>query len=244
MQLRVFLDETGIHQDAPVTAIAAYFAHPKRWEKFERRWLETLAAFHLKQFHMSEYVHSRGAFEGWTKEKHLALATKLFPIIPEYARWGVAVAMVKAEFDEGLRGYPKTREALGDPYGCCFNWLISIVLERIQEMGREVRLEFIHEDNDYTATAQETWKAICQRDTYKQLASFSFAPKSEFVGLQAADVFAWEAQKRLAEPERPERKSLSALRSKKSIELQFINRQWLKDNAERLAKFVESGGPG
>lgn len=150
--------------------------------------------------------------------------------------------MVKAEFDDGLRDYPKAREALGDPYGCCFNWLVSIVLERIQEIGRDVRLEFIHENNDYMVMAHETWEAICERDTYKQLVSLSFAPKSEYVALQAADVFAWEAQKRLAEPDRAERKSLTVLRRKKSIELQFINRQWLRDNAERLAKFVETGG--
>jgi hypothetical protein len=38
MDFRVFNDETGVHDDAPVTAVAGYFAHAKTWKKFDRRW--------------------------------------------------------------------------------------------------------------------------------------------------------------------------------------------------------------
>jgi hypothetical protein len=242
MVFRVFLDETGTHgDDAPVTAIAAYFAEPKYWDTFERHWLATLAAFGLKQFHMSKYAHSVGAFEGWTRQKSVALATELFPLIPEYTRWGVAVAMVKTDFDEGLKEYPTARKALGEAYECCFHWLVALVLDRAQELDKTMRMEFIHEDNDYKGAARKIWDEICKRDNAKQLVSLSFATKNEFIPLQAADVFAYEAQKSLADPDRPERKSLTALRASGTITIQHIERQWLKDNGERLEKLARTG---
>ena len=249
MIVRAYLDESGIQADAPVTTVAAYFSTAEKWKIFTRKWLHVLADFGLSSFHMSEYAQRHGGFEGWSRERQKKLAERLFPLIPAHTKLGVSVAMVRADFDEVFEAYPAIKEALGKPYPCCFQWLVHLVIAKATFASPKWRLACVHEDNDFKREAMEAWDWLKnEKDVAGRLDSLTFAPKSSFVPLQAADVLAWESQKRLADPTRLERKSLTALRKGDKLTIQTMNRQWLRDNAARLDaeahKYLDRGHDG
>lgn len=233
--LKTYIDETGIQAGAPVTAVGAYFSEPQSWKVFTRLWLNTLHDFDVDAFHMNDYAQRHGAFKCWSQEKQRALGVRLFPIIPAHTKLGMAVAMIHADFDELAAEYPNIKLALGTPYTCCFHWLMAMVVERLNLPDPHWHLGCIHENNDYQHEALEAWNYIkSEKDVASRLGTLTFATKEECVPLQAADVLAWEAQKRLADQERPERKSLTALREGDKLSIQTLDRQWLHENAARL----------
>jgi len=244
--VKAYIDETGIHDGAPVTAVAAYFAHDKSWKKFTLKWRAALWSFGVDEFHMNDYAQRHGAFEGWSDAKQLALAKKIFGLIPEHTSYGASVAMVHADFNEMRDSYPHIKEALGTPYTCCFQWLITLVIRKLPMPFKDWRVSCIHEDNDYKDEAIHAWDwAKSEIDLASRLGTLTFAPKKDFVPLQAADVLAWETQKRLADPGRAERKSFTTLLQRQNVTIQGLNKQWLLENAPRLealaVEYLRSG---
>ncbi len=49
--MRVYLDESGIHDGADICAIAGYFGDQLAWEEFEGEWRSTLKEFGVPEFH-------------------------------------------------------------------------------------------------------------------------------------------------------------------------------------------------
>jgi hypothetical protein len=61
------MDETGIHDGAPVVAVAAYVARPVVWRNWTKKW--NAAKRPIKVFHATDCANLRGEFEGWSKEQ-------------------------------------------------------------------------------------------------------------------------------------------------------------------------------
>src|SRR5262249_52278898 len=165
------------------------------------------------------------------------LGEKLFPLIAAHTKFGISVALIRADMEDIYKDYPSIREGLGTPYSCCFHWLIALVIERVRFPYPGWRLGCIHEDNDYKRDAVDAWDWVkATQDIASRLGTLAFATKADCVPLQAADVLAWESQKALADPKRPERKSFAALKS--NVTVQGTNRQWLRENPPRLNQIV------
>jgi hypothetical protein len=71
-----YMDESGIHDGAHVCVIAGYWGSVKKWEKFEPRWRDILAATkepNLKEFHSTKFWRSdgsrKGMFAKWSDSK-------------------------------------------------------------------------------------------------------------------------------------------------------------------------------
>ncbi len=52
--IRAFLDESGMHGDAPVVTVAGYFGYPKTWRSFTTEWNKTLRPTGIKVFHATD----------------------------------------------------------------------------------------------------------------------------------------------------------------------------------------------
>ena len=79
--LVAYMDESGIHKDAAVCAIAGYVGSSEEWKKFEYRWKQILSREGVSQFHMSEFESGHGEFKGWSKGRKEQLLTNLLKTI-------------------------------------------------------------------------------------------------------------------------------------------------------------------
>ena len=77
------------------------------------------------------------------------------------------------------------------------------------------------------------YSAVIERWNIGAVSSFTFGSKEKYVPLQAADIYAYEANKRLRDPSRPNRRALDAIvPDKKRAVLRYLNR-------ENMAPFIE-----
>ncbi len=193
--LKVYLDESGIHDGSPVVTVGAYMARPRQWQAFVRRWRAAIRP--IKVYHSAEAASLHGEFEGWTSEQVGALCARALPIIPDNVLVGVGIGIHLHHFDDALRPHPDLREAFGTPYTACLHWVMATLLQAKAEQQSAERIAFFYEENDFAAEALATYHHL--KENWNPLGaqmSFSFASKEEYPPLQAADVLAYEANKK------------------------------------------------
>lgn len=234
--IRSYLDESGIHKEAPVVVVAGYFGRPKVWKAFTHDWRRVLKPRGLEVFHSSDAQALKGEFEDWTEEDRDEVVKKLLPIIKRHEIIGMAIGFVMRDFDEamGRENWPK--EYLGSPYGTCFQWLItSVLMEAALDRVREP-VAFFHEHNDFEGEARKAYNwAKENRDYNEILAGLAFSDKKRYVPLQAADILAYEVGKRLNNPSGNRRPFKILTDPPRRPKIKFYN----KSNMKTLVEAVE-----
>jgi hypothetical protein len=209
---RAFLDESGTHDESPVITVAGYVARPGKWREFVPKWERVLRPSGIKVFHSVDCNAFRKEFEGWDRERRDALVRRLLPLLPGIEGVGLAIGIVLRDLDELLKEREYLREYLGSPYQACLQWWLQSLIGEMQKKNNREPVAVVHEENQYAKEAKAAYDWVRQRhDTYRQLVSFSFGAKQEFVPLQAADILAYDVGKRLSNLAGKPRKSYEAL---------------------------------
>lgn len=207
--LRIYMDESGTHDGSPVVSVSAYAGRPKEWQKFIKDW--NVAKRPIKIFHATDCEALRGEFDGWSADQRNELVARLLPVLNKYELRGNAIGINVNDFKAAVKNL--TLEHLfGSPYAACFQVVVDNVLWQCREAKLTEALAFIHEDNDYKQEALDAFDFV--KSIYPEFAArmtMTFASKEKMVPLQAADILAYEANKRLRDQSRPLRRSLMAI---------------------------------
>lgn len=237
----MYMDETGTHEQAPVTGAAAYLARSDQWENFTLHWTTALQKFGIEVFHATDYENSKGEFLGWKPPKKLALAKCLFPLLPSNTWIGIGNAIVNQDWESALVGHKELKAQLGSPYLGCFQRIIDRLLMNFKSHSPEDQIAVLVECNDFTEGINKIWVDWLKRqDTQNRLVSLSFGGKKDFVPLQAADALAYESYKALDNQRFQrdrKRKSLEIMQSTGNIEVFTLDKRSLPRavaRAERL----------
>lgn len=100
----------------------------------------------------------------------------------------------------------------GRPYTACFQWALQFLLMAMERVKANDRLAIVHETNDYEFEALRAFNWIRQnRKLHNGKMTIAFVSKAEYVPLQAADVLAYEGNKRLRDPDKKPRRAWTAL---------------------------------
>jgi len=230
------MDETGVHDDATVVAVAGYISRPEHWLAWTKDW--NRAKRPNKVFHSTDCANFRGEFEGWDKERRDKFMANLLPILPAHELAGVVIGIQLKDLADALNAHPQLQEMIGTPYTACFQWAISIILEIATKYGSSEPIAFVHEVNDYRG---EVLKAFEYVNTYlnprKIPMTMSLGKKSDYPPLQAPDVLAYEGGKFLNNPAGKPRRAWAALDPDKS---RLIVRRYSKDSMPTLIALLNS----
>jgi hypothetical protein len=232
--LKTFMDETGIHDDSEMVAVAGYISPPKIWREWTKDW--NRARRPIKVFHATDCANFRGEFEGWDKARRDPYVAQLLPVIPAHELAGIVIGVQLADLGEAFKDRPELVEMFGTPYTACFQWAISIVVEIATEHGKGERMTFVHEVNDYKGECSKAFEYV---DTYlnprKIPMTIGFGTKAQYPPLQAADVLAYEGGKFLKNPTGKPRRAWTALDPDKT---RIIARRYGKDNMPELLRLL------
>ena len=210
--IKVYVDESGTHDDADVVTVAAYAGRPKAWREWSREWKK--AKHPIKVFHAVDAANRLGEFVGWSPEERTEVVKKLLPVIMGNKIFGVVIALNKKEFQKATEGKEELLKALGNPYTSCFHWLVQSILE-LSKPSKKETLKFVHENNSYEKEAKASFEFISKNANPNKIPMrLLFGGKLEQMPLQTADILAYEAYKRFQEPDKPERKPWQILRPK------------------------------
>jgi len=124
--IKVFMDESGIHDDSPVVVVAAYAGRPNVWRDWTKKWNQ--AKKPIKVYHATDAQNLRGEFKDWTKEQVGTLAAKLLPIIKESQIAAVSISLDLAAFNQAMKGKEHLKRLFGEPYAACFHWAVQVIL--------------------------------------------------------------------------------------------------------------------
>ena len=209
---KVYMDESGTHDGSPVVTVAAYLGRPREWREWTKKWKDALRP--IKVFHAVDAQNLSGEFSEWRTEDVGDLVKKLLPIIAESEIAAIAVGMDLRAFEAAKNDREDLRSFFPTPYVACFQWAIQIILNLAFDAKNTDRIAFIHEINDYKSQALEAFSWIQQNGNRgSNLISLTFADKKDYPPLQAADILAYETNKRLRKPDAPARRPWAALRA-------------------------------
>jgi len=197
--LTAYFDESGTHAGSPVLTVAGYVATVEQWDTFDRAWAQLLKDEQLPAMHWTDLESRKAAFEGWTKERKLAVQKRAIAIICETVERGFATGVVLADYLALIGGLPETiRE----------NALAFAVVDNLKMATKWATLNCPDEPMNYVFESGGGYggelsgpmSMLSKKERWEQLRmtspkSLSFCAKKTRRPLQAADVLAYEAYK-------------------------------------------------
>lgn len=142
--VRVFMDESGVHGDAPATTTSDVWARPSVWKEWCR------AKSPIPVFHASECHGRNGEFEGWTREERDALILRLLPIFAKHKLQsrlgGVHLDAYRQCIVSELSAI---KEAFGDPYVATIFWTFRSLCQHITTSANGRKIAIVHEVSNY-----------------------------------------------------------------------------------------------
>jgi hypothetical protein len=231
---KVAMDESGVHDDSPVLTVAAYIAKPREWQEWAKQW--RVAKRPIKVFHAADAANLRGEFEGWSEEARDKLVIDLLGVINRSGIPGVVIGIHMDEFRKAMAGRHDLQRLFGTPYAACFQWVVQIFLNLAIRARNRDRIGFIHEVNDYRQEALDCFVWEKENVNANRIIGLQFATKEDYMPLQAADILAYEGNKRFRDPSRPERRPWRAINPDKRILAAHYGRENMGELIDRLEK--------
>jgi hypothetical protein len=234
--IKVPMDESGVDNNTPVITVGAYVARPKLWREWTKHW--NAAKRPIKVYHVADCANSHGEFAGWTAEQRDPFVIRLLDVMEASDIPGVVIGLHKAEFLKATKGREDLRAIFGTPYTACFHWVVQTILNLATEHGSQERIGFIHECNDYQHEALDAFNWIKRNGNppNKRVIGIQFAGKEDYVPLQAADMLAYEGNKRMREPSKAPRRPWRRLNPDERIVALHYGRDNMGELIDRLEK--------
>ncbi len=100
--------------------VAGYISTIAEWQRFDVEWRKVLREFNVCYFHMKEFAHSVGEFDGWRGDepRRRRFINALIGVLSKYAKAGFA-CMVKDSVWDSMNGIYPLAELYGCPYVLC-----------------------------------------------------------------------------------------------------------------------------
>jgi Protein of unknown function (DUF3800) len=228
--VEAYMDESGIHEDAHVCVVAGYWGSVKKWRKFEKRWSQLLKDEHLIEFHSAEFWRAdgtrKGKFAEWSDTKANRFIYDLAMCIVDAAVYPTSAILVTdawnklnreermfltgARFNKAISdwisiGAPNRQYFLPFRFGIeypaiqCKPGLHVHYIFDLNKQFKHYALELFHLiKNDPRVPSRH------------QMGALDFQTSDVALGLQAADLLAYQAYKFgkiRAESDRPMKKS-------------------------------------
>ena len=80
MVFTAYLDESGTHAGAELSAMAGFVGDARQWRKFEKRTAKLFKRFHVDVFHTIDVRRSDKDFAGWTVDRKIEFLDELHHI--------------------------------------------------------------------------------------------------------------------------------------------------------------------
>jgi hypothetical protein len=249
MALIAYMDESGTHDETPITVVAGFIGTTEQWAGLEKAWIELLKEFDLPYFHAHEIERM------WSDRPEIREHVKIrfaetamtAGLTPVFARITEDAWRYFNEIEPWAKGWPS-------PYHFMFQMTIKGVTQWSRNNANSEPVAFFYDRAmQYVDRAKEIMALLRndKADLIELAASETFADMRNYPGLQAADMFAYELFKVHGLTERNiDRRLITELvdRRQPSTGFSLMNRDdtWrlVRDHNERINRPVPPPPPG
>jgi hypothetical protein len=213
--LEAYMDESGIHDGAHVCVVAGYWGSMKKQSRFESRWKEIIKGANepsLKEFHSTDFWYSdgrrKGVFAKWSDAKADQFISDLANCVVESRIFPTAATLVTAEWEKLNKnermlltgGYydiaSEKWKHEGAPNKRYFLPFQFAVVHPAIHCSPGLNVHYVFDLNKQFKQHALDLFALLKKDPNMQcrhrIGSLDFDVGEEAVGLQAADLFAYQ----------------------------------------------------
>ncbi len=155
MILTAYLDESGTHDESPITVMGGVLASARQWERFESEFREIKKKYSFKIFHTKKFKKKSGDFAGWSNDQCLSLIYELGSLTSDAFTEGVTIALDNTTYENEYKaGEKPSKLRLDSKYGLCFRQcLLFFILEgeKRKYKNKYPKLHFILESGHQNA---------------------------------------------------------------------------------------------
>jgi Protein of unknown function (DUF3800) len=203
-----YFDESADQNQKKIFVVAGFLGRNYAFIQMESRWKKLLAKYDLEYYHAVECEHGMKQFkkfvaipEKQTDEERVKLQTIRFEFLNAAVTGediaGFATGVALEDFDDLCKN-PTYREAFGKtPFYYCYHLvMLSAVREVTSEWGGIVA--FVgdrHQQHSKTMLELQQPLREAYPDLSPHIGSITFDDKRNYIGLQVADVLAYEVRK-------------------------------------------------
>lgn len=244
-----FLDDSGSHDahglepGSNVVAAAGFVMLGERRSDFEKDWLAALKNNGAREFHMRDFAHRRGEFEGWPPQRSDSLISELVAVVHAYALIYVGGLVLVRDYQSIIPVSLKAEivHPLCMAFAACIEEFLRFLGQgevRVREPGEKIQIIFDRKPGYYERLSRILQELKTRADRFDLIDGLIFESR-EAPEIQAADLIAYEFRKELDRMQypnpttRPRRKSMEALCARENIVAGYMDE-------ERLAEFVTS----
>jgi hypothetical protein len=194
--LGAFFDDSGTHADSSVVALGGLLGTEQQWDAFAQKWSVLLnrpleGKERLPDFHLTHCRQRFGAFETWSLAERDRITYLFREVIFSVGLVTIAAAVNKIAWDALVVGV--VEDELGSsPLELCFVKCIDFVIEIVRGNKPDEKV-FVLMDQG-TRRALEKWAIAyrAQPERYPEIEGIGLGPVKKEVGLQGADMIAYE----------------------------------------------------
>lgn len=198
MAVQAFVDESGGKGQGGSFVLAGLVAHADHWARFSIEWQSCLEQKpSIKYFKMREAASLRGQFNLWPADERDNKLRALAKIIDKYVQIAIYCAI---DLDAHAETWAVSEEKpLNEPYFFPFHVVIMGICFELWEIGWRERFEIIFDDEVIFGPRAKAWYPafrdvlrVREPDAHSILpVEPMFREDTEFLPIQAADLFAW-----------------------------------------------------
>jgi hypothetical protein len=227
--LQAFIDDGG---DTDRFLMAGYVAPIRNWEQFSGEWQKVLeespriSIFKVKNYrHLSEMRFHR-----------------FISAINHHVSFAVSCAISLKGYENEMKGFLAPR--VDNPYFWCFYEIVVSVLAHMKKSGINDQVDFVFDENTiYADRVMEGYRHFRHAMTNLELNLIGSPPifrnDARFLPIQAADMFAWLSNRKLAKRKYP--KVLDELRMLPTPDVWTAERLAIyRENSERALHLIKS----
>jgi len=168
-------------------------ARAHRWFNFALHWKKLLTKAGIPFSHLVDMENGKSPFEAWDKPKTGRFVSRAQKPILKHCDFGQTVAIDLDLHRAQYRAQLADKVHKDSAYGLCARAMIEgMVIIAQQHFGPKIRLNFIFEDNEHYGDAKRIFDDLKAHvpALAVNLGTITPGQKTEFAGLQAADLIA------------------------------------------------------
>jgi hypothetical protein len=229
-------------------ATSGFFSNQETWEEVENRWNEINQKYGVPRFHAQHLNRRDNEYDGWCKCKADSYSAELLDAINDQGtRMRAYNCGMHADIYEEIIS-PEGREKLGPPWMACFKSCIAMIALDMQPLTGFNQVSVMFErGSGFDIQAVATFESMKDNPLFehrRQLLMCAPVSADELIGVQAADMMAFEYCKRLRDRDgkRKPRPPYERIRECNSIVERYFGRRTLTAMKEQIENAV--CGPG
>ena len=242
MLFSFYCDESydGNPQNPNVLTISGFFSDQLTWNEVANNWNEINQRYGISCFHATALNCADGEYIGWDKHKRVCYSAELLASI-NCQKKKMRAYNCGIHADEYRNIINETgRTKLGHPWFACFKSCIAMIAKDMETLPNNDRLSvFVERGSGFDIQVVKFFEelVINPKFAYRhRLTTCIPADPKQYVGLQVADLMAYEYFKRLKDKEKKikMRPPLELIRHHNAYEEAFFGENTLKNMKDKI----------